>query len=90
MAALEGYRVMTIEGKTVGRVAGESESTLLVQSGLWPRKSWRALPRRYASIDKERGSVLIQVSGEILRKSPKLKRGAPVDERAVAAWWSLD
>ena len=56
MAALEGYRVMTTDGKTVGRVAGESESTLLVQRGLWPRKSWRALPRRYASIDKEKGS----------------------------------
>ena len=90
MAALDGYRVMTIEGKTVGRVAGESESMLLVQRGLWPRKFWHALPRRYASIDNEKGSVLIQVSREILVKSPKLKRGIPVDERAVAVWWGLD
>jgi len=33
---------------------------------------------------------VMQVSKEMLAKSPKLEPGAPVDDSAVASWWGLD
>jgi hypothetical protein len=80
---------VTQEGKTFGYVAGESEAALIVECGTWPRKAWRALPKRYAVATEER-SVMMQVSKEMLVQSPKLKQGEPVDEAAVASWWGLD
>jgi hypothetical protein len=32
----------------------------------------------------------MQVSKEMLAKSPTLEPGAPVDDSAVAFWWGLD
>lgn len=90
MDNIHGYRVVTADGKTVGRVAGESERALVVECGAWPRKAWRALPKRYASVDEEKSCVLMQVSKEALAMSPKLKQGAPVDDEAVASWWAVD
>lgn len=90
MGNIHDYRVVTPEGKTVGRIAGESEVALVVECGSWPRKAWRALPKRYSSIKEDEGCVLIQVSKEMLAQSPKLKQGEPVDDAAVASWWSLD
>jgi hypothetical protein len=90
VANIDGYRVVTTEGKTVGHVAGESERALIVECGKWPRKAWRALPKANASVTEEERRVVMQVSKEILAKSPRLKRGAPVDDEAVASWWALD
>jgi hypothetical protein len=90
MATIHGYRVVTTEGKTVGRVAGESERALIVECGTWPRKVWRALPKAHAPVKEEERLVVMQVSKEILAQSPKLKRRAPVDDEAVASWWALD
>jgi hypothetical protein len=89
VANLQGFRVVTQEGKTVGYVAGESETALIVECGTWPRKAWRALPRRYAVASEER-SVMMQVSKQMLVQSPKLKKSEPVDDAAVASWWGLD
>lgn len=86
---VKGYRVVTQEGKTFGYVAGESEAAFIVECGTWPRKAWRALPKRYAVTTEER-SVMMQVSKEMLVQSPKLKQGEPVDDTAVASWWGLD
>jgi hypothetical protein len=90
VAENQGYRVVTLEGKTVGHVAGESEVALIVECGTWPRKAWHALPKAHASVKEDERSVVMQVSKEILAQSPKLKRDAPVDDRAVASWWALD
>jgi len=87
---LQGWRVVTHEGKAVGYVAAESEATLVVECGTWPRKAWHALPKSYASVKEEERCVLVQISKEILAQSPKLKQGAPVDDEAVASWWGLD
>jgi len=87
---MHGYRVVTQERKTVGRIAGESELALVVECGTWPRKSWHALPKRYASVNEEEGCVVVQVSKEILSHSPKLKHGEPVDDEAVTSWWALE
>jgi len=85
-----GYDVVTTEGKTVGHVADESEAAFVVEGGTWPRKTLRALPKQFASVDEKKRCVLIQVSRELLAKSPKLKQGAPVDDDAWASWWGLD
>ena len=90
MANLHGYRVVTTEGKTVGRVAGESELALVVRYGSWPRRAFRALPKSQISIKEEEHWVVTPVSKEFLAQSPKLKRSAPVDDAAVASWWALD
>lgn len=90
MGEIHGYRVVTLEGKTVGHVAGESETALVVLCGMWPRRVRRALPKRYASIGEEERLVLMQVSKAILKRSPKLKQDVPVDNEAVARWWGLD
>jgi hypothetical protein len=90
VANIHGYRVVTTEEKTVGRVAGESEVALVVECGTWPRKAWRALPRAHASVKEEERCVVMEVSKEILAQSPKLKQGAPVDDEAVTSWWALD
>jgi hypothetical protein len=84
------YRVLTTEGKTVGHVAGESERAFVVECGAWPRKTLHALPRKLTSVGDEGGSLVMQVSKEMLAKSPKLEPGAPVDDQAVASWWDLD
>jgi hypothetical protein len=84
------YRVLTTEGKTVGHVAGESEAAFVVECGVWPRKSLHALPRKLTSVDADDGSLVMQVSKEMLANSPKLEPGAPVDDQAVASWWGLD
>lgn len=90
MGSISGYRVATNDGKTVGHVAGESAAALVVECGAWPRKAWRALPKRYASVKEEERCVMMQVSREMLAQSPRLKQGAPVDDEAVASWWGLD
>ena len=90
MADIQGYRVVTEEGKTVGHVAGDSEVALVVECGTWPRRVWHALPKAHASVKEEHRRVVMRVSKEFLAGSPKLKRGAPVDDRAVASWWGLD
>ena len=84
------YRVLTTEGKTVGHVAGESEGAFVVECGAWPRKTLHALPRQLTTAGDEGGSLVMQVSKEMLAKSPKLEPGAPVDDLAVASWWGLD
>jgi hypothetical protein len=87
---IDGYRVVTSEGKTVGRVAGESEVALVVECGTWPRKAWRALPKAHASVKEEERCVVMRMSREFLAQSPKLQKGAPVDDEAVASWWALN
>lgn len=90
MANIHGYRVVSQEGKTVGHIAGESETAIVVEYGTWPRKAWRAVPKRYVSVNEEERRVLMQVSKEFLAQSPKLKEGVSVDDEAVASWWGLD
>jgi hypothetical protein len=90
VANIHGYRVVTSEGRTVGHVAGESETAVVVECGSWPRKTWRALPRQFVSVDDQKSSVLMQVSKEMLAMSTKLEQGVPIDDRAVASWWGLD
>lgn len=43
-----------------------------------------------ASWPRNTRAVKMQVSKEMLAKSPKLEPGAPVDDLAVASWWGLD
>lgn len=85
--SIDGYSVATFGGKSVGHVAGESSVALVVESGTWPRKRWRPLPKQFASVDEQKKCVLVQFSREMLVRSPKLK---PVDDEAVASWWGLD
>jgi hypothetical protein len=90
VAQIDGYQVVTTEGKSVGRVAAESERVFIVEHGTGPWKAWRAIPKASASVNPDERRVVIQVSKNILMQSPKLKQGAPIDDDAVASWWGLD
>jgi hypothetical protein len=90
VADVDGYQVVTTEGKSVGRVVGESERVFVVEGGTWPRKACHAVPKASASVNTDENRVVIQVSKAILMQSPKLRRGDQVDEDALAAWWGLD
>lgn len=90
MTSFDGYPVMTTEDQTVGHVVAESELAWLVECGLL-RKRCHALPKQFASIDQEEGFVRMHgLSKEMLAESPKLKREAPLDDFAIAAWWGID
>jgi hypothetical protein len=58
MANIHGYRVVTTEGKTVGRVAGESDRALVVEGGTWPWRAWRAVPKASASVNPDERRVV--------------------------------
>jgi hypothetical protein len=90
VASINGYRVVTTDGKKVGHIAGETQRALIVECGTWPLKARHALPRAHASVDEEERCVIMQVPKEFLTQSPTLKHGAPVDDEAVASWWALD
>ena len=89
MSNIHGYRVETNEGKRVGHIAGESDAAFVIECGAWPRKTWRALPKQFGSVDEHKRSVLLDVSREMLAMSPRLKQDAPVDDDAVSSWWGL-
>lgn len=84
-----GYPVVTAEGKKIGRVAGQSEAALVVERGTWPRKTWQALPKRFASIDQKKRRVVMQVSKGMLAMSPKLQKDVPLDDEDMASWWGI-
>jgi hypothetical protein len=87
---VNGYRVLTYNDETVGEIVDESENMLVVECGHWPRKVRHALPKRYASVDESARSVRMQVSKELLARSPRLTPNQPIDERAVADFFGLD
>jgi hypothetical protein len=84
-----GYRVTSSDGRSVGRVAVESEGSLVVESGLWPFKSWRALPKRHTLVRQDESGVSIQVSKHYFGMSPKLRRHAPINDESVESWWGI-
>jgi hypothetical protein len=84
-----GYRVTSSDGRRVGRVAAESEGSLVVESGRWPFRRWRALPKRQTLVRQDESRVLLEVSKQYFSMSPKLRRHAPINDESVASWWGI-
>jgi hypothetical protein len=85
-----GYQVVAPTGRAVGKVVNESQAVLVVEVGSRLRRSWRALPKRYASIDATQQRVLMQVSPQDLDRSPSVRPDVPVDEELITRFWGLD
>jgi hypothetical protein len=74
VADIDGYRVVTTEGKTIGRVAGESQLALVVECGNWPRKVWHALPKAHASVKEEERRIIPHFRRDLSVTCPILRR----------------
>jgi hypothetical protein len=84
---MEGYSVVTREEKRVGHVVGTVGDCYLVESGAVLRKARYPLPKRYATVDPERGCVVIHMSKEVLYGGPKVGRDGEFDEAALAEYY---
>lgn len=84
---MEGYEVVTNDGRKAGQVAGVSGDLLVIEYGtILKRKN--AVPRELAHVDEESEVVRLTVSKELLEEGPKVA-GDSIDERAVAAYYGL-
>jgi hypothetical protein len=84
---VEGFPLVTTDDRRIGRLVGMEGDHYIVESGLPFRKSRFPLPKRYVSVDRERGRALAQVSKETLCGGPKVGRDGAIDEAAVAAYY---
>ena len=84
---MEGYEVVTNDGRKAGHVVRVSGGVLVVEHGVL-LKHRNALPRELAHVDDEAKVVRATVSRELLEEGPKVN-GEAVDERAVAAYYGL-
>jgi hypothetical protein len=82
-----GYSVVTTDEKRVGRVVGMLRDYYIVEGDSVLRKARYPLPKRYASVDRERASVLITISKEVLYGGPKVGRDGELDEAAAAEYY---
>jgi hypothetical protein len=86
-ARMEGYSVVTTDEKRVGRVVGTVGDCYVVESGSVLRKARYPLPTRYATVDPERGCVVIHMSKQVLYGGPKVARDGGFDETALAEYY---
>jgi hypothetical protein len=83
---VHGFVVIAPDGKLVGRVAGESERTLVVESGRL-RKRWRPLPKRFAGVSAAERCVHMQISRREFLAAPRLGAEVPLDETRVSEYY---
>jgi hypothetical protein len=83
---MEGYDVITSDGKNAGRVSDVQGSNVIVEQGLL-RKSKRAVPEAFVHVDEHEKAVRLSVSSELLDSSPKVDD--ELDDKAVAAHYGL-
>jgi hypothetical protein len=83
---LEGYEVVTNDGRKAGRVVRVDEDVLVVEHGTL-RKHRNALPREFAHVDDDEKVVRATVSKELLEEAPEVN--GEVDQRAIAAYYGF-
>src|SRR6266567_1440332 len=84
-----GYEVLSIEGKTIGRVAQLTDDLLIIEHGIGPRKSRHGLPLVFASPRPAERQVVSTLSKQVILSGPKLT-GSEVDHHAIAAHFGLE
>jgi hypothetical protein len=85
---MNGYEVVTTDERKVGRVVATTPDFLVVESGTLFR-SRHPVPKEFAHADDERRLVVVTLSKSILKRSPKLKDEASIDEDAARAYYGL-
>lgn len=71
---LEGFDVVSASGRRIGRVAGVSETTIVIEMRRFGRTTYRPLPREFALIWTRSRTVIAQLSARELRHAPALRR----------------
>jgi hypothetical protein len=84
---MEGYEVITSDGKDAGRVVEIRGQNVIVEQGLL-RKTRRAVPKPFVHVDEAEKAVRLTVSDDLVDSSPKVGDDG-VDEKAVAAHYGL-
>ena len=86
---MEGYDVVTSDGKKVGRIAAVAGDFYVVERGkVW--KTRAPLPKRFARVDEDTRLVRADISSQLLLAAPKVGRDGTIDEGAVSAFYALD
>jgi hypothetical protein len=88
IGSMEGYKVVTTDGRTVGRVVSTVGEYVIVEHGRL-RKSRHPIPTKFTHPDEERRRLRVTLSKEIVLDAPRV--GArELDERAAALYYGLD
>jgi hypothetical protein len=86
---MEGYDVVTFDGKRVGKIAGVAGDFYILERGK-VRKTRAPLPKRFASVDEDMHAVRAGISSQVLLAAPRVGRDGTIDEGAVSAFWEVD
>jgi hypothetical protein len=85
---VEGYKVVSLDDKPIGRISGVVGDFYIVERGaLW--KSRLPLPKRYAKVDPDARSVRAGLSKQVLCAAPKVRRDGTLDEEAATSFFGL-
>jgi len=84
---MQGYTMITSDGKKVGHVVGELGDNLIVESG-HVRKRKHLVPRVFARIKPDEELVCVTVTKDVIEDSPSVNGGQP-DEQAVMQHYGL-
>jgi hypothetical protein len=86
---MEGYDVVTFDGKRIGKIAGVAGDFYIVERGkVW--KTRAPLPKRFARVDEDTHAVRAGISSQVLLAAPRVGRDGTIDEGAVSAFYALD
>ena len=86
---MEGYDVVTFDGKRIGKIAGVAGDFYIVERGkVW--KTRAPLPKRFARVDEDAHAVRAGISSQVLLAAPRVRRDGTIDEGAVSAFYELD
>ena len=83
---MEGYDVVTVDDRKIGKVVGETGAFLIVEQGAL-LKSKHPLPREFAHVDDSEQQVRVTVPKEIVADSPKIDDD--FDEQVAAEYYGL-
>ena len=83
---MEGYEVVTSDGRNAGRVAEVRGENVIVEHGLL-RKKRHAIPKAFVHADEHEQVVRLTVSRELVESSPEIEDRP--DAKAIAEHYGL-
>jgi hypothetical protein len=86
---MEGYEVVTLDGKRAGRIVDMEGYFYVVERG-WPWRSRRPVPKRFVKPDPGARSVYVGISRSTLSAAPRVTRRGTFDEEAARSFYDLD
>ena len=82
-------KVVTVDRRRIGTLVDSQDEFFIVELGRVFR-SRRALPKRYAKVIPDENMIVMQVSSETLRKSPRVKDRSKLNMRQLRRFYAPD